>query len=115
MSFFPKTFPFSCPKFLMTFFIVIDQDLLIFRIFTVLNVLYDPFFTRKTTNSKKMTLFYSIRTFVRIRQHYFSKYLGERMHVPSPHLKFFGGPSPLGLCPWIDVIKLHYTTQGFNV
>src|SRR6218665_537810 len=54
--FFGKKFPFSRPKFLMTFFLVIDQAFLIFRIFTVLNVVYDPFFTRKTTISEKNSL-----------------------------------------------------------
>src|SRR6218665_1462586 len=67
---------------------------LIFRIFTMLNVVCDPFLTRKK-------LFYSSRTFPRIRQHYFTKYWGGRMHEPSPHFKF-GEPSPqspLGLRP----------------
>src|SRR6218665_2828887 len=53
MTFFRNKFPFSRPKFLMTFFLVIDQVFLIFlfvfQIFRVLNVVYDPFFTRKTT------------------------------------------------------------------
>src|SRR6218665_1553523 len=107
MMFFSEKFPFSRPKILMTFFLVIDQVFLIFpffsqilRIFTVLNVIYDPFFTRKTAISKKNSLttpfFYSVRTFARIRQHYFSKYwgVGGRMHGPSPHLKFWGNIPP---------------------
>jgi len=44
----------------------------ILRIFTVLNVAYDPFFT----------FFYSVRSFACIRQRYFSKYWGRRMHGP---------------------------------
>ena len=54
-------------------FLVTDQVLQIFRIFTVLNVVYDLFFTRKITISEKnslMTLFlYFVRTFARVRQH----------------------------------------------
>ena len=40
----------------MTFFLVIDQVFQIFRFFTVLNVIYDPFFTRKTAISEKNSL-----------------------------------------------------------
>src|SRR6218665_2638866 len=90
-----EKFPFSRPTFLMTFLLVIDQVFLIFCIFTVLDVVYDPFFTRKNTVSEKnslMTLFYSVRTFARIR-HYFSKYWGDRcMGRPPPQI--FGGQSP---------------------
>src|SRR6218665_232887 len=108
MTFFREKFPFPRPKFLMTF-LVIDQVFLIFRIFTVLNVVYDPFFTRKATFSEKnslMTPFYnSVRTFARIRQHYFSKYWGDGcMGRPPPHI--LGGPSPqssLGLRPCVRV------------
>src|SRR6218665_2208837 len=69
----------------------------IFRIFTMLNVVYDPLLTRKTTISEKNSFvtpfFYSARTFARIRQHYFSKYWGGRMHGPSPPL-ILGGTVP---------------------
>src|SRR6218665_1905250 len=81
---------------------------LIFRIFTMLNVVYDPFLTRKTTISEKnsfMTLFYSGRTFARIRQHYFSKYWGDGCMGRTPTSNF-GGPSPqspLGLPPGLCV------------
>src|SRR6218665_1202642 len=69
----------------------------ILRIFAVLNVVYDPFFTTKTTISKKNSLttpfFYSVRTLTRIRQHYFSKYWGDGcMGRPPPQI--LGGPSP---------------------
>src|SRR6218665_3254681 len=53
--FWGKKFPFSQQKFLMTFFLVIDQVFRIFpffsqifRILTMLNVVYDPFLTTKT-------------------------------------------------------------------
>src|SRR6218665_593184 len=77
----------------MTFFLVIDQVFQIFRIFTVLNVVYDVFFTRKMTISEN-SLFYSVRTFTRIRQHCFSKYWGGYGCMGRPHLKFFGGTVP---------------------
>src|SRR6218665_2797200 len=44
---------------------------LIFRIFTLLDIVHNPFLTRKTT------FFYSFHTFAHIRQHYFSKYWGD--------------------------------------
>src|SRR6218665_1293849 len=87
-------------------FLVIDQVFLIFpfffqilRICTVLNVVYDPFFTRKTTISEKripsLHLFYSVRTFALIRQHYFSKYWGDGwMGRPPPHILGDRPPSP---------------------
>ena len=66
-----KKFPFSRQKFLMTYFLVIDQILQIFPcfsqifpIFAMLNVIFDPFLTRKTP------FFHSVDTFTRIRQHY---------------------------------------------
>src|SRR6218665_2637147 len=88
-------------------FLVIDQVFQILRFFTILNVVYGPFFTRKATISEKNSLirpfFYSVRTFARIRQHYFSKYWGDQcMGRPPPQI-FFGGtvpPVPLGLRPW---------------
>src|SRR6218665_3642792 len=50
-----KQFPFSRPKFLMTLFKVIDHDFRIFpisHIFAACNVVFDPFFTRKTPISE---------------------------------------------------------------
>src|SRR6218665_3769634 len=91
-------------KILMTF-LVIDKVFLIFpfifqilRIYTVLNVVYDPFYTRKTTISQKNSLttpfFYSVRTFARIRQHYFSKYWVDGCMRRPPTSNIFGGTSP---------------------
>src|SRR6218665_1763231 len=93
-------------------FLVIDQvfsDFLflfqILRIFTLLNVVYDHFFTRKSTISEKNSLttplFYSVRTFARIRQHYFSKYWDGCMGRPLTSNSLGGRPSqsPLGLRP----------------
>ena len=79
--FFLKKFPFSRPKFLITFFShwpgFSDFPILSFSRFsvslTIFNVVYDLFLTKTTTISEKnsfMTpLFYSVRTFARIRQH----------------------------------------------
>src|SRR6218665_2735113 len=82
MTFFREKISFSRQKFLTTFFVVIDQVFQILRFFTVLNVVYNPFFTRKTTISEKNSLitplFYSVRTFARIRQH--------NIRPPSPPL-----------------------------
>src|SRR6218665_65632 len=90
MTYFSEKFPFSGQTFLTTFFLVIDQVFRIFpfffpqifRIFTMLNVVYDPFLTRKTH------FFYSVHTFARILQHYFSKYY--LLNTPQ----MFLGPSP---------------------
>src|SRR6218665_2614301 len=60
--------------------------------------IYDPFLTRTTTISEKNSLmtpfFYSVRTFVRIRQHYFYKYWGDGC-MGRPHLKCWGTVPPV--------------------
>ena len=73
-------------------------------LYYVLNVVYDPFLTRKTTTSEKKmkrkflydTCFYSVHTFACIRQHYFLKYWGGADAWAVPHLKFWRDrpPSP---------------------
>src|SRR6218665_4171693 len=90
---------------MMTFFLVIDLVLRIFpffshifRMFTMLNVVYDHLLTRKTQ------FFHSVHTFTHIRQHCFSKYWGGPMHG-RPLTSNFGGivtPVPLGLRPLIQ-------------
>ena len=111
LHFFRTNFRFHAQNFWWPIFLVMDQVFLIVRIFTVLNVVYDPFFTRKSHYLRKEflddTFFYSVRTFARIRQHYFSKYWGGRMHGPSPTSNF-GGPSfqfPLGLRPCVSRLQ----------
>src|SRR6218665_706712 len=47
-----------------------------------------------TLSSQEKHLFYSVRTFPRIRQHYFSKYWGTDAWA-VPHLKFWAGTVPL--------------------
>src|SRR6218665_1889750 len=81
-------------------FLVIDQ---VFRIspffsqifrmfrFTMLNVVYEPFLTRKT-------LFYSVHTSARIGQLCFSKNWGDG-YVGRPPASNFWGTVPLGLRP----------------
>jgi len=69
----------------------------IFRVFTMLNVVYDPFPHKKTHYFTKKflydTFFYSVRIFARIRQHYFSKYWEDGcMGRPPPQI--FGGTVP---------------------
>src|SRR6218665_69 len=74
---FGDKFPFLRQKFLMIFFLVIDQ---IFKIF--------PFFFQ---------IFPILAMLNVIRQHYFSKYWGWDQCMGTSN---FGGPSPLG--SWID-------------
>src|SRR6218665_3040574 len=89
MTFFRKKFPFSRPKFLMTFILVIDQVFLIFRIFTVLNVVYDPFFTRKTTISEKNFL---MTPFLKLCSYF-------RAHPTTLLLKNIGGGADVWAVP----------------
>ena len=73
----------------------------ILHIFAVLNVVYDPFFTTKTTISKKNSLttpfFYSVRTLMRIT----SQNIGGTDAWAVPHLKFWGDRPP-GLRPCVQ-------------
>src|SRR6218665_1190447 len=99
--FFEKNYHFRVLKFSWPFFVGIDQVFLIFpfffqilRIFTVLNVVYQsPFLNKNNHYFRKEflgdTFFYSVRTFARIQQHYFSKYWGDRCTS-----NLLGGPSP---------------------
>src|SRR6218665_3180193 len=48
-----------------------------------------------TLSSQENTYFYSFHSFTHIRQHYFSKYWGGRMHGPFPHLKLWGTVPPV--------------------
>src|SRR6218665_3529084 len=78
-------------------FLVIDQICLIFPffsqifpIFAMLNVIFDPSFPHK-----KNTFLYSVYTFTRIRQHYFSKYWGDQCMGRPPTSNFFGDRPPV--------------------
>src|SRR6218665_331485 len=85
------------PKISDDLFLVIDHVFQILRFFTVLNVLYNPFFTIKTTISENNSLitpfFYSFRTFTRIQRHYFSKYWGTNAWaIPPPQIFWVDRP-----------------------
>src|SRR6218665_2913055 len=58
----------------------------IFRMFTMLNVVYD-------------TIFHSVHAFTHIRQHYFSKYWGGTNAWAVPPSQILGGPSPPSSTP----------------
>src|SRR6218665_70410 len=84
------------------FFQIFPVFFQIFHIFTVCDVIYDPFYTRRTpiseNNSLNYTFFYSVRAFARIRQNY-SKYWGgaDAWAVPTSNFFVVGGgvhPSP---------------------
>ena len=113
MTFFLNKIPFSRPKILNTLntFLVIDKVYLmifpffsqILRIFTVLNVVYDPFFTRKTTiseNNSLMTPFFILFVLSRASDNT-TQNIGGTDAWAVPHLKFWGTvpPIPLGLRP----------------
>src|SRR6218665_3366559 len=74
----------------------------IFRFFTVRNIVYDPFFTRKTPISESnslMTPFFTLFVLSRASdKHYFSKYWGDGCMGRPPN-SIFGGNVPLGLRP----------------
>src|SRR6218665_1836574 len=62
----------------------------------MLNVVYDPFPTRKIP-------FFTLFILSRASDNTTSQNIGGRMHGPSPTSYFLGGPSPsppLGLRPW---------------
>src|SRR6218665_317904 len=106
MTFFPEKISIFTPKISDDFFLVIDQVFQILRFFTVLKCRIRPFLHKKNHYFRKefldKTIFYSVSTFARIRQNYFSKYWGTNAWaVPPPQI--FGGtvpPVPLGLRPW---------------
>src|SRR6218665_2534623 len=78
----------------MTIFLVIDLVLRIFpffshifRMFTMLNVVY------MTLSSQEKHNFHSVHAFTHIRQHYFSKYWGDQC-MGGPPTSTFGGDRP---------------------
>src|SRR6218665_853149 len=88
MTFFSEKISIFTPK--------ISDDLFFPYLYCVKCRIYDPFFTRKPTiseNNSLMTPFlYSVRTFARIRQHY---YWGDGcMGHPSPQILGDRPPSP---------------------
>src|SRR6218665_790685 len=81
-------------------FLVIDHDFRIFptfNIFAACDVVFDPFFTRKSLISEYnsfTTPFLLCSCFRAHPTNATSQNIGGRMHGPSPHLKILGGPSP---------------------
>src|SRR6218665_1006023 len=69
----------------------------ILRLFTVLTCHMQPFLHKKNHYFSKEFLdkiiFYSVRTFARIKQHYFSKYWGNQC-MGRPPTSNFGGDRP---------------------
>src|SRR6218665_1022981 len=102
MTFSPEKLPFSRRKFLMPFFNH-RPGFSDFTFHYCIKCRIRPFLHQKNHYFRKefvdKTIFYSVRTFARIQQHYFSKYWGTNAWAVP--LKFFlGGPSPVGLRPW---------------
>src|SRR6218665_691217 len=104
MTFLRKKFPFSRPKFLMVdLFLVIDHVFQIFNIFTLLNFLYDHFFTTKSRisqNNSLMTPFFTLFLLSRTSNNTTSQNNGGADGcMGRPHLESWGHQSPLGLRP----------------
>src|SRR6218665_318184 len=59
---------------------------------TTLSSQEKPLFQKRQFLDK--TIFYSVRTFAHIRQHYFSKYWGTNAWAVPPPQIFFGGDRP---------------------
>ena len=97
-----KKFSFSRQKFLMTFFSHrpdFSDFPFLFPYFPYLCYVKCHIWPFPDT---KNTFFYSVHTFSRTRQHYFSKYWGDQCMGRPPTSNFWGGPSPsppLGLRP----------------
>ena len=118
--------PVSRPKFLMTFFLLIDQVFRIFPLsfprfsvsFTMFNVVYDPFLTRTTTISEKnsfMTPFLLCSYFRAHPTTLLLKISGVTDAWAVPHLKFVGGTVPpvpfLGLRLWHEGTHLWWRVR----
>src|SRR6218665_4005978 len=97
MTLFPEKIPIFEPKISDDLFLVIDQVFQILRFFTVLNVVYDPFFTRETTISEKNSLIRPVFTlFVlsRASDNTTSLNIGGTNAWAVPPPQILGGPSP---------------------
>src|SRR6218665_59511 len=110
MTFFREKISIFMPKNSDDLFLVIDQVFIIFtlffqilRIFTVLNVVYDPFFTRRATISEDHyfrkefldNTFFTLFVLLCPSDNTTFQNIGGRMHGPSPHLKFWGTVPPV--------------------
>ena len=112
------------------FFLVIDQVFRIFpffcqifRIFTMLNVVYDPFLTIKThvseTNSFMTPSFFTLFVLSRASDNTTSQNIGRDGCMGRPHLKFGWDrpPAPLGLrpCTCTAATETYYMKGYFNL
>src|SRR6218665_3430554 len=80
------------PKIHDDLFLVIDQVFKILRFITVLNVVHDPFFTRKTTISENNSLirpFFTLFVLPRASDNTTFLNIGGTNAWAVPHLKFF--------------------------
>src|SRR6218665_1372711 len=95
---FRKKCPFSCPKILMTFFLILTLSFQILCVFIVSNVIYDPFFTTKSLLSTKKfldgTYFFTLFKLLRPSHNTTSQNIGEDQCMGRPPPQIFGGPSP---------------------
>src|SRR6218665_37667 len=99
MIFFAKKISIFSPKISDDLFLVIDQVFQILRFLYCIKCRIRPFLHKKSHYFRKEFLdntyfFYSVRTFTRIRQQYFSNYWGGTDTWAVPHLNFLGGLSP---------------------
>src|SRR6218665_3621695 len=99
MTFFLEKISIFRPKISDDLFLVIDQVFQILHFFTLLNVVHDLFFTRKTTISEKnflITPFFTLFVLSRASDNITSLNIGETNAWAVPHLKFWGDrpPSP---------------------
>src|SRR6218665_949963 len=97
MTFFPEKIPIFTPKISDDFFFSHRPGFSHFTFVYCIKCPIRPFLHQKNHYFRKefldKTFFYSVRTFARIRQHYFSKYWGTNAWA-VPHLKFWGDRPP---------------------
>src|SRR6218665_1478607 len=107
MTFFLDKISIFRPKISDDLFLVIDQGFQILLFFTVLNVVYDTFFTRKSTISKNNSLirpYFLLCLYFRASDNTTSLNIGgtNAWDVPPPQICFGGTVPPvfpLGLRP----------------
>src|SRR6218665_1131525 len=99
-DFFRKEFPFSRPKFSMTFFSHRPGFSDFPYLYCVKCRIYDPFFTRKSTISEKnsvMTPFFTLFVLSRASDNTNSRNIGGNGCMGRPPTSIFGGHRPVGL------------------
>ena len=92
-----KNFNFHAENFLRPSSLVIDQVFQILRFFTLLNVVYDLFFTRKSTISEKNSLiapFFTLFVLSRASNNTTSLNIGGNQYMGRPPPQIFGEDRP---------------------